>query len=149
MGRVTHRPKGDHVNPARVAPTLTEADSMTMIAPSRADRLQALVERTRAKAKASAWLTAEKTEIERAKADLEARVTPRAATLPRPAALDGPALPIVGAPSFEARQLQNGKEFCAAVMLPDGRDLRIGAFKTEAEAQAWIDAKSASWLATQ
>ncbi len=116
---------------------------------SAADRRRELVERTRAKVEASEWLIAEKAEVERDKADREARVPVRAATLPPPAALDGAAVPNVHAPSFVLRELPYGKQFCAALLLPDGRDRQIGAFKTAAEAQAWIDTKSASWLASQ
>jgi len=122
---------------------------MATITVSPADRRREMVERTRAKAEASEWLIAEKTEIERDKADREARAPVRAATLPPSAVLGGAVSPRVDAPSFEPRELPYGKQFCAALLLPDGRDRQIGAFKTAAEAQAWIDTKSASWLASQ
>jgi hypothetical protein len=97
--------------------------------------------------KASAWLSAERAETERARADKEAEGAPRVATLPRSQLL-GP-VPGVAAPSFVSYPLPYGNQFCAAMTWPDGRYRQIGVFKTAAQAQAWIDTKSAGWLAAQ
>jgi hypothetical protein len=97
-----------------------------------------------AQASALDWVSAEKAEQERARAEEEAGVAVHTATLPRSNLL-GPA-PGGAKPLFTARELPFGNQFCAQVTLPDGRVVNVGTFKTAAHAQAWIDRSSAAWL---
>jgi len=47
---------------------------------------------------------------------------------------------------FEPVQLKAEPEWYVRITLPHGEDIHIDEFKTEAEARAWIDDKSAAWL---
>ena len=47
---------------------------------------------------------------------------------------------------FEPVEWKILPEWYVLVTLPDGKELRIGGFKTEADARAWIVKSSAAWI---
>jgi hypothetical protein len=47
---------------------------------------------------------------------------------------------------FEALEMKIAKGWYVLAKPPKGTFVRLGGFKTEAEAQEWIDHKSAAWL---
>jgi hypothetical protein len=48
--------------------------------------------------------------------------------------------------TFEPVQMKIGTGWYLRLTLPGGRQSRIDGFKTQAEAQEWIKAKSTAWL---
>jgi hypothetical protein len=53
----------------------------------------------------------------------------------------------VACAKFEARTLKSGWGWFVYVTLPDGSEEHIVGFRTEADANEWIAAKSSAWLA--
>lgn len=48
--------------------------------------------------------------------------------------------------TFSPVEMMIGRGWYILVRLPSGRDQQLGGFNTEAEAQDWIQRKSADWL---